>query len=526
MFNKISKIFKEIHFSNQWYDYKKDSKYKDFFMTETFYKEYGFDAIIFIPNGFNIFDLRKLIPEISALYNANIIIEPSSTDKRYAYMRVHIKDYTISDKDNIKFKWYSLFNNSFRNDYGETFTIDKIKNLVNPNDNSIVGYKLFIKIPVGLSYNDFIKQTDSLYSAFGKYSEVYNKKTLMIEVNIITKPLSNEEPFIPIKVKPYELYLAMAYDYTPIICNFKHNCNLVVSGKNGTGKTVSVIQAAINLSYWCDDVEFYIGFTTFKTDLRILKDLKQTKSYETDINGLHNQLKYLCNLAKERNKTFTDCKEQIFNIYEYNDYAAKHNLTKMNFCYFISDEITDFMPKDYDDKQTKQIKNECVNYFWDLARLARSAGIYIIISAQRLSRENMSAEVKAQMGNRIAFYQPNMASSLTVFGNGEEYAKKITQLEKTRECYIENFDGIFLAKTLYMDTKIMKKYTEKNIEKNKKYLNFNENYTKNTENEIKNNEKSIKISAKHKKIASKYEKTQENTPKIQKNCRFIKKYGR
>ena len=491
-------LCKKNKIQNAWNNCMRNTN-NEYEINNIFIKYYGFDAIISIPNSKSIKDLRNLIPILSIVYKGEVIIELSQ-NKTSGYMRVH-DNATLKDKDNIRFKWYQTFSdsNKVRNNIGETFNIDDIKDIYNPNtDKSIVGYKLEISIPNGLSYDDLKKYETNLNNVLGKCSIDWDSKRLKAIITIITVPLSNDEKFSIVKCKPYELYVAMGYDYSPILCDFKVNGNLMLGGKNNTGKTRAEIQAMVNLccQYTDNDIELYIGYTTYKTDLRIFKDLKQTKTYVTSLDELLNLFKFLNKQAEKRNKIFTECDGFITNIYEYNDYAKKHKLKKMPIMYFITDEIADFMPNDYDSKSIKEIKKMCNGLFWQIARLGRSAGIYELMSSQRMSKENVSAETKSQMGTKICFYQSNTASALTVFGLGDECAYKITHLEKQRECLIDNQDGITIGKTLFLSNDMMLDLLKDSIEKDKKYIKIDDNgniINENTQKLIKNDKKTTKI---------------------------------
>lgn len=536
--NNIAEGHKLAKISNRWYDFRKKQNIS-YCMKQAFLKEYGFDAIISLPCDTNLINLRRLIPQISSLYNSDVIIEPSREGNTSAYMRCHLNDFPISPKNIIRFKWYQNFcdGTKVRNNLGETFSITKISEIYNPNKlkdikkkddeqeyiknriESIVGYTLEISIPSGLNYDDLKKYETNLNNILGKCTIDWDSKKLKAIVTIVTIPLSNDEKFTIIKCKPWELYVAMGYDYSPIICDFKANGNLMLGGKNNTGKTRAEIQAMVNLCKQYDDskIQLFIGYTTYKTDLRIFKDLKQTKTYMTSLDDLLKLFKFLNKQAEYRNKIFTECDGFITNIYEYNEYAKKHHMKEMPIMYFITDEITDFMENNNDEKNIKDKKKQCNSLFWSIARLGRSAGIYELMSAQRMSKENVNAETKAQMGTKICFYQPNTASALTVFGLGDDCAAKITRLEKQRECLIDNQDGIKIGKTLFLSNEMMLDLLKDSIVKDKKYLNLdvNGNIIKEiTEIINKNDEKVSKIPRFKQNLLKKQQKTDKDTKKV------------
>ena len=131
-------------------------------------KSYGFDSIVSLPIGFSCKDFRTLIPLIQQLYMADVIAEPSS-DKNSIYMRVKINTKNISEKDEIRFKWYKYFHNTdkFRNVFGETYKISGITDLISPTK-ELIGYKLFISIPDQLTYSNLVAETNNLSKIFSK----------------------------------------------------------------------------------------------------------------------------------------------------------------------------------------------------------------------------------------------------------------------------------------------------------------------------------------------------------------------
>lgn len=444
-------------------------------------KEYGFNAIVTMPVGTSINDLRKLLPSIEMAYGGDAILEMSS-DKTSAYLRVAIKGLNISNKDKIRFKWYKTFfkGERCRNNYGETYTIEKVEDIVNPNkkkddEDRIVGYKLIVSIPEGLNYDNLSGFEDSIGNTMGKCFMNWNEKLRKTEVKIITNPLKNSEKFVPIECKPWELYVSMGYDYKPIVFDYKRFPNAIVGGMTGTGKTVSLIMAFLNLCYFHDrkKIRLLIGLISDKQDFRVFRDINQCDYYARNLKDSLKLIKYLTKEASRRNKLFESCKKLIVNVYEYNKLNKKDQLPLL---YFLTDEIANYMPLSSDPDEIQDIKCEFMGLFWKLAREGRSAGIYITVATQRGDTKNLDSNIKANLANKMSYKQSNTASALTIFGNGDNVAKRVTSLDMSeRESLIEYYEGITIGKTPYLDTDMMEGFLKDQVVENKTHLIFDNN---------------------------------------------------
>lgn len=472
-------------------------------VTEIFIKHYGFDMIITLPYGYSYIKLRELIPSLEIAYKADVIIELSKSN--VAYMRCHINGLPIKPLDDIKFKWYKHFHIK-RNGFGETYKIQSVKNVVNPNDNQdIVGYRLIVKVPEGLSFDDLLKEEDNISKVISKCFITWDDNKSMANVEIMTKLLDNSFPFKVIKTKPYELYTAMTYSYKPVILDMKTSSNCLFSGINGSGKTVCMEQGLINLSkhYDVNTVQFYVSFISCKADLRILKDLRNTKFYGTTLEESLNCIKRLLKECERRNKLFEECEEFTVNIYEYN---KTHPDNKLPFIYFISDEIIDFMPDSVDNKEIQHIKNMFNDSLIKLGRTSRSSGIFLVLSLQEARTTSIPASLKSQLNCMVCFYQVNSATGTTLL-SGDGNGARLTKLNKAnRECIIKYQNGMTLAKSLKCSGEDIMALT-KNIKANNRIFIKSK---QNTEENEEISQKSEEIKQKSNKKPSKWQNYQQN----------------
>jgi DNA segregation ATPase FtsK/SpoIIIE, S-DNA-T family len=478
---------------------------QEYQILKIFPKHYGFDMILSIPFGKKFLDVVALIPLIEHCYKANVMANLSN-DRNTAYIRVHFLNYDISTKDRLRFNWFKTFYNidGCMTKSGETLNVDSISEIKSP-DNELVGYQINSKIPLGLSYDKIKSSYDTITKTLGKCFLNFNYKNMELETSIIHKMIADDTKFTPYKVKPWELYIAMGYDWNPIILDYSLNANSLIGGVQGSGKTNALISGFINLCNQCDgetyedDFELMVCNMGEKNDLRVFRDVKQCKYYANNLAEVISMLQYLKKEMNRRNKLFGSAESFCFNIHQYNK-LIKDKSKQLKVIHLIADEIADLM--------CSQLIQDLL---WDLIRKSRSSGIYVTVATQRGSLENLSSEIKGQLTNKISFSQPNTASALTIM-SGEDVAKRVMSLEKKRECLVDYAGGIKVAKTLYLDERMMEKLLKKCIvkENNKLNLDLDGNIikseaSKNSKNDsktIKNNEKTHKNTKKQSRFVN------------------------
>jgi S-DNA-T family DNA segregation ATPase FtsK/SpoIIIE len=341
-------------------DFNKKAHY--YVVENIFIKHYGFDAIIVPPYGKSLNDFRKLLPAISIIYIAEVIAEYASTKSSF-YMRVHLKNLNINELDDMKFKWYGVFaDSSMRNINGHTFTLGKSEKIYHPtkkdekNNKVLIGYRFEINIPTGLSYDLLESNIVDLNRVFGICSLHFDDSKNKTTIEIMNVKVSDNEKYEPIKVKPYELYVGMTHYYKAVKLNFKTSPNVLIGGSAGSGKTISMIMALLNLVLNNDEnlVNLYITMLSDKQDLRMFKNIKHCKYYAKDIKSALKELSYLSKEVSRRNKLFdsSDDSGTITNVYEYNEV----NNTKLPLLYFCIDEIASFAVNGTEENKYEEYK--------------------------------------------------------------------------------------------------------------------------------------------------------------------------
>ena len=429
--------------------------------------EYGCDTVVSIPLGLDLSDFHKIIPKLKVALNAEIIAE-LSTSKKCIYTRIHYRDREIADKWDMRIKWYQLMFNGegsnrtqYRNRDYDTFMIKEVIE-------EKYGYKMTVNVPVGLNYSvilDNLKQITNAYkcNVWGEYK----RENSELIITIIKEEIPDDYLYEPIKTKPNEFYIGMTYDYKPIVVDLEYYPHGMYSGMTRMGKTIAVLMAVTNLIYWHSpsEVELYFSQISSKQDLNIFRKVKHCKYYADNVNNLLKMLKYLERIMTYRNKILVKGDEYFENIYKWN---KKHPYKKFSEIYYIGDESAMLQPSAYDSDSVITTKKKCLSLLTTLYQQGGSAGLHIFNSLQRPSKDSFDAPMKAQVGLKICFKQPNNASSLVVLDDNTA-----TELKK-REAIVE-FDNRYLMKTLYLDKEMILKYTEKWQLKEGEYLNLDDN---------------------------------------------------
>lgn len=429
--------------------------------------DYGCDVIFSLPASLTLKDFHKILPKLESYLNANIVAELSTTNNSI-YSRIHYNDRKIDELMEIKIKWYQLmFNNSgsndskYRNKKYETFMIKKITE-------EKYGYKLVINVPIGLDHDVILSDLKSISNTFQcNYWAEYNREKSEIILTIIKYEIPDNYPYTPFKTKVNEFYIGMTYDYQRVIADLENYPHVMYSGMTRMGKTIAMLMAITNLIYYYNpsEVEFYLCQISEKQDLQIFKNVEHCKYYARKVEDVYKVLKYLTNEMDKRNRAMFEGRDYIENVYKWN---KKHPNNKFSEIYFVGDEFALYQPSANDDGNIKGLKKKCLAMMLSILQQGGSAGIHLVCSLQRPSKDSFDAPMKAQIGTKICFKQPNSASSLVVLDDGTA-----TELKK-REAYIEN-DKRYLMKTLYLDVKMIKKYIKKwELEKGK-YLNLDDN---------------------------------------------------
>ncbi|MGL5647850.1 MAG: FtsK/SpoIIIE domain-containing protein [Clostridium sp.] len=403
--------------------------------------EYGFQLFVKCDGGdLNIF--KNYIKRLEYEYEGTIIATNLTDGIR---VKVWLDGMPISSEDKLSIEFDKAYD-SVRNEYGDTFSIARSKEIKSPSD-EVVGELLEVNIPPGLNI-DLLKKYANNLNFLGKSIAKIKENKAYIE--IINKTTNIE--YKPIKVKGYELYVGTKSNYNPLILNYRDNANAFICGKPTSGKTRIMIQGVLNVIGCNKDVELYIAASD-KRDLEIFKNTANCTECENKLEDILKMLQRLNKEVKRRNELMP-VSEMIFDIYAYNE----RKKDKLSIIHFLSDEISDLMVSDENDSNYN-LKKAITDILIEIGRKGRSVGVYLTLATQRAGSSCIHPDLKALLGNKIILSQNNEQSIKLAVGHEDlNKIRMVSSLDTKKREFMYDSDEIGLGMACMLDDNVIQKY--------------------------------------------------------------------
>lgn len=227
----------------------------------------------------------------------------------------------------------------------------------------------------------------------------------------------NEIPFVPHKVKPYELCPGVDVAGEPIIFNINITPHCLIAGATRSGKNGALDHILTSLIYSCSEkeIELYL-LQCAKNDLLKYADCKQVKCFVmNDLEKMAHALEYLMKEIERRLKLMEDMFKCLKgdNLYDYNKLNPKK---KLPYTFVIIDEIMVLKLKSRD-KKIQEYKDIILDYIERLAEFGGSVGITYITCHQKPEKELLPTIIKNMSLIRICFGFQDAVCSEIVLGN-------------------------------------------------------------------------------------------------------------
>ena len=319
------------------------------------------------------------------------------------------------------------------------------------------------KLIISLKDKDFSKleklksNLEIAYKCDCELTQNENKCTATLDI-YRNKLNDIDNRFEPVKLKPYELFISLDTKFKPIIANMHEQTHCLITGVNGSGKSIQLQIMLVNLIATNSNSEIYISNITKSPDFRYIKECRQTKGYVETIDETLNMITYVMNIYDKRLKIINskDCD----NILDYNN---RFRNKQMSYIYVVIDEFAQYFPDDKDDIDYDN-KIKCKTLLKKMSETMRKAGIYLLISTQRPDKESISPSMKCNLKTKIGFAQLNQASSLVVSDDVE-----LVGLENRKFMYISGNQKIW-GRSLYLDKSIIQECLKLSTLKNRTKL--------------------------------------------------------
>ncbi len=200
------------------------------------------------------------------------------------------------------------------------------------------------------------------------------------------------EEFVASKKYPVRCYFGERNDGYPAEICFADTPHVLIGGQSGSGKTVLLSDMILSLCYKYTPDEIGLYLIDHKKELEMFKSLPHVKMTAFNNNDLcpiadhlKAELEYRMNLLSS----------EYTNIDEYN----KRHKNKLSYDFLIFDEA-DFVLQH--NSSLGPIADTMRLFVKNLASMARSVGIFVIIASQKPSKANIDTTIKSNLSARVA----------------------------------------------------------------------------------------------------------------------------
>ena len=254
--------------------------------------------------------------------------------------------------------------------------------------NSPKGYTYLVSCPPGLGISDFENYKEAIEIQVRHKVEI-RERNGYIEIEVIEKELPTTIDYkLPIREKE-SIYIPFASSIEgEVYLDLKETPHTLCTGTTGGGKSITtrnIITSIINL--YPNEVNLHL--IDFKVvELAAFKNLKQTKTYVTEVEEAKEAIADLMAECKRRYKLFEQV--GVTNIYDYNRKVPTDK--KLKFDFIVIEEFVMLL-------QDK--KKVAMSTLKTLASLSRASGQFLYITAQRFDNSVIDVVLRSVIGNRI-----------------------------------------------------------------------------------------------------------------------------
>lgn len=318
--------------------------------------------------------------------------------------------------------------------------------LIDINETDMGNIYSFIN-PIGLSTHDYNSKDIAIKEFLNCNNILFEVKEDFLNIQTIETSLPKVVPFILPERKSDELIVKLGINELgeEIKINFSKIHSWLIAGATGSGKSVCIhnilTQLYCNYSY---NTDFYICDLK-KTELNNYRKLSSTIEYVDKVEDVEKIIDELLKICDERHSLFI--KYNVKNLQQYNKKVKKSE--QLNNIVLCIEECVRLM-------NDKKLQAKIA----ELAFIARSAGIIIIMTVQRATKTLFSADIKASLLGKIGFKVVSRINSQVIMDDN-----RLFDIKERGECCVACEDisvGETKIKVMYLEEnridKILKKH--------------------------------------------------------------------
>ena len=284
--------------------------------------------------------------------------------------------------------------------------------------------------PIGMSTHDYDSKDIAIKEFLNCKDVLFEIKNDFLNITTIEVDLPKFVPFVLPKRNSDDLIveLGVAQLGKKVNINFSKIHSWLIAGATGSGKSVCTHTILTQLySNYSNDTEFYICDLK-KTELNNYRNLSATVEYVDDVKDVETIIDKLLKICDDRHLLFT-----------------KHNVKNLQECARLMND--------------KQLQNKIA----ELAFIARSAGIVIIMTIQRATKNLMSGDIKCSLLGKIGFKTVNRINSQVIMDDD-----RLFKIKERGECAI-SCEDISIGETNVKVMYLQEDKIDKILKQNSKY---------------------------------------------------------
>lgn len=276
----------------------------------------------------------------------------------------------------------------------------------------------------------------------------------------------NNIPFVPVKVKPYEICPGVDITGEPIIIDVNASPHILIAGQTRKGKNGSADSIILSWINSCTEkeIELYL-FQCAKIDLIKYKNCKQVKEFVlTDVDEM---LDILNELVEKEIPKRLDLFKEMFNKRtgeNIADYNKLYPNKKLSYIYVILDEFVELMIQPKQDKDRNEIKCGILSNLQRIGQMGAAVGIQYMILHQKPEKALCPTFLKNMSSVRICFGFDDESCGRIVLGDKD--GSRVEGLP-ARRAYISNNGALELMYTTNLNNR-RNMFIEPNEVKDKK----------------------------------------------------------
>lgn len=371
--------------------------------------------------SFSSFSIGSIVPTLPMLGIGGVGLA-----SLYGIYRIMTKEERYIKEEREKF-------NEFWNGVGIKNKMDKIPQLVNIWETDKGNVYSFIN-PIGMSTKDYENKEIAIKEFLGCKNILFEVKNDFLNIQTIEVGLPTIVPFILPPKKSDELIVELGINETGerVRINFNKVHSWLIAGATGSGKSVCTHNILTQLyCNYSDNTEFYICDLK-KTELNNYRNLKSTIKYTDKIEEVEEIVDELLKISDERHELFI--KHNVKNLQQYNRRVKFNKLPSIVLCI---EECVRLM-------NNKVLQNKIA----ELCFIARSAGIIVLMTIQRVTKNLFSPDIKSSLLGKIGFKTVNKINSMVIMDDN-----RLFDLKNSGECYVSCDDisvGEVKVKVMYL----------------------------------------------------------------------------